>query len=774
MRENIVTIVNIVSALCLIYMVGVVVYAAVPIVNAKNRGERLKLLSGFKKGKFVLIYFAAIPLYLVAHVFNGEAAAGALWMAIKSCVDTVILKFDYSSAAALMSENVFYTVVIEICFVLVVVNAALFAAALFGQRVYNFVRARCAWRAKKLYVIVGLNKHNIELLASVGRDAGAVLVADGSKEARDAAYFVKRAAVALDDDEDLARLIESRVGDMTDKKVYVIINTGDDTRNVILCEQLSELIVKLNYQRPDIETGFFAYVLGLTENRSTFTHFAEKTHGRLRYVDKYKLVADRFALAHPMTEFMTDREIEFDRATIRPEVDLGFVMIGFGRTNRRIFLNAVTDNQFLMHTDKGLEQKRVTYTVFDRVDSQNDKNLNHSYFRYRNTLTLAKGKEDEYLPLPPEPAVTNFFKLDINEGEFYFRLREALLAKEGRAAYNYIVIGFGSDLENLDLADKIYAKIREWGVAEYTRLFVKIRDGKLSREVVAKEYCRATEFYTFGEEDVNVYNVDVIGSEPEERMAWRRHLAYTAEWHRNDAEIDENGVKKQDVVMSEALDKWYGDFSQSQRDSNIAACRNIRTKLNLIGFDYAPGDAPQKDESERFVKAYTEGDPVRYTGETFAGKKMVEYRNADFDRDSVRKTFAVQEHQRWNASMIACGIVPSTRKQIENGDSKNLKLRRHGNITTFEGLIEFRKIVAKIKGKSEENTDVIRYDYQILDDLLWMFDVNGFKVIDKKFKTQYDIDKAVLNEKIARGLVKPEGSKKENDAQKGAAVKEKL
>ena len=153
---------------------------------------------------------------------------------------------------------------------------------------------------------------------------------------------------------------------------------------------------------------------------------------------------------------------------------------------------------------------------------------------------------------------------------------------------------------------------------------------------------------------------------------------------------------------------------------------------------------------------------------------MVEYRNADFDRDSVRKTFAVQEHQRWNASMIACGIVPSTRKQIENGDSKNLKLRRHGNITTFEGLIEFRKIVAQAKGKSEENTDVIRYDYQILDDLLWMFDVNGFKVIDKKFKTQDDIDKAVLNEKIARGLVMPEGSKKENDAQKGAAVKEKV
>ena len=55
-----------------------------------------------------------------------------------------------------------------------------------------------------------------------------------------------------------------------------------------------------------------------------------------------------------------------------------------------------------------------------------------------------------------------------------------------------------------------------------------------------------------------------------------------------------------------------------------------------------------------------------------------------------------------------------------------------------------------------------------------MFDVNGFKVIDKKYKSRDDIDKAVLNEKIARGLVTPEGSKKENDAQKGAAVKEKV
>ena len=106
--------VNIVSVLCLVYMIGVVVYSAAPFVKASGREERLKLLNGFKKGKAALIYFAALPLYLLAHAYNGESAAGTLWLAIKSCVDTFILKFDYTSAAALMADNVFYAAVDEI------------------------------------------------------------------------------------------------------------------------------------------------------------------------------------------------------------------------------------------------------------------------------------------------------------------------------------------------------------------------------------------------------------------------------------------------------------------------------------------------------------------------------------------------------------------------------------------------------------------------------------------------------------------------------------
>ena len=90
--------------------------------------------------------------------------------------------------------------------------------------------------------------------------------------------------------------------------------------------------------------------------------------------------------------------------------------------------------------------------------------------------------------------------------------------------------------------------------------------------------------------------------------------------------------------------------------------------------------------------------------------------------------------------MISKGVVPSTIKQIEsetavvNGkvkftNGKNYSVRRHGNLTTFEGLVDFRKIVAKRDSAQEIEKDVIKYDYQILDDAHWLLTNNGKKII---------------------------------------------
>ena len=90
--------------------------------------------------------------------------------------------------------------------------------------------------------------------------------------------------------------------------------------------------------------------------------------------------------------------------------------------------------------------------------------------------------------------------------------------------------------------------------------------------------------------------------------------------------------------------------------------------------------------------------------------------------------------------MISKGVIPATRTQIlkekredgGNSNGKNPKLRRHGNLTTYEGLLEFRQMIDKRDGCGEEMADVIKYDYQILDEAHWLLSTNGFKIIKKK------------------------------------------
>jgi hypothetical protein len=56
-------------------------------------------------------------------------------------------------------------------------------------------------------------------------------------------------------------------------------------------------------------------------------------------------------------------------------------------------------------------------------------------------------------------------------------------------------------------------------------------------------------------------------------------------------------------------------------------------------------------------------------------------------------------------------------------------MRLHGNLTTFEGLVEYRRMIAARDGVSEESADVIKYDYQLMDDAYWLLSQNGYSIV---------------------------------------------
>jgi hypothetical protein len=244
------------------------------------------------------------------------------------------------------------------------------------------------------------------------------------------------------------------------------------------------------------------------------------------------------------------------------------------------------------------------------------------------------------------------------------------------------------------------------------------------------------------------------------RMARDRHLCYALE----DSEKGGVGVKptdkkllkewkkqkeeKEKAIIEKATEKWFERWEQIQRDSNAYAVMSLRLKLNLLGFDYREKMAGESDDESviaEFIKRYERDDEIVYEGEPIEildGKRAVDYGDCNFKEGTTRNNLAVLEHQRWNSYEIVNGYVPASIDEIRSLDKQTMiKVRKHANITTFAGLYEYRRLMleeALKTKKDDEKTpveadfDVIKYDYQLLDDALWLLRRNKFILIKKE------------------------------------------
>ena len=723
--------------ICLLYMFALV-FAFVWRLKKADRKGRLEYIKSFKRGKFVLIYFVVLPLYYLAYRYNGKSVADSFWTAIKTSIDIVMLKYDYSAVEALLKSNLFYNIVLQMAFSLILVNTLLFTFSIWGQALMNmFSLLYTRFCARKVVVVVGYNPNSVDIIKSVTKKHGkAVLMDKASREMKDDALACRANYVDLSDG-DLGEKLLRLFRKFNKKKVSVIVNCEDDRINIRYINQLYNLIEKEKLTDLPLteEHGVQVYVFGSKENESTFVHYEEKSKGLIHFINRYKLIATDFISKYPLTQYMTEKQIDYQTATIKNDVDLNVVMIGFGNFNETLFTTSVSNNQFLTLDGNGkLQPKRVNYHLFDmeypygKITAENtsvhSKNLNHGYNRYAEFLKTADSKD--YLELIDNPARVLLYPRDFAHPRFYASLKE-VLGKDN--AYTYIVVSFGTDMENLELAEKVVQKIREWQSPSFVKVFVKMHDQKMLKELRADFHNDYMQI--FGTNQAVVYNAATILSEETELMAKLRHKIYIAENTKKKHEALEVSTADE-VVEKKARDKWYNEYKQFQRESNVFASLSIRMKLQLLGYDFVDKQEEGDDCAAEFESKYEAGDKREPSDLTVEGKRIWNYCNDEQGRKSVRWNYAVQEHQRWCANMICNGIVPATRKQLAVKDGRIFDKRIHGNLTTMEGLIEYREIIAKLSGKSTEETDVIRYDYQLMDDVAWLLNRCNYKIIAKR------------------------------------------
>lgn len=707
-----------------------------------TKSDRLEYLKSFKKGQVAIIYIISMPLYFFGFLMSNDITTGMdvlqqFLNSVAASINLVKLSFGMGGIVKAMNDK-FYFFTVLVCYTITVLNVLLFSASLLWQRFKNFCKVQSATHSRNLYVVVGYNDKNILLLNTLknlnDKKAKGLMLAKPDADRRDKLYLNGLCFSSFDSvnatGREFYKKIESLLG--RNRNVTVVINTEDDARNLLFLQGMDELLHsetsmisprKLADVPVNAESSLLTvYAFCQVENQSTFTELAERSKGHINLLNRYEQIAFDFVDKYPLTHFMTGEHIDFSNGLIKNEAEINVCLIGFGSTNRQIFLKTIANSQFFTKVNQKLVHKKVHYYVFDKADAHNDKNLNQNYFRYSlefykqykkyKEKMLGEGKNEKskdwnYLPLPDYPAddwfnperntdlsgkdpyfAEHFCKMDINSYEFYDKLQE-VINKDN--SYTYIITAFGGDLENVDLAKKISAKLSMWGKSKDTHVFAKVRNGALF------DACNADDsgIITFGSTE-SVYDMNKIANNGIMKMAFSKSFV-----HKRKSGEDEN----------KAVSDWMKS-SIEQRMSNFYCCLNLRTKLNLLGFDYV------KKQTNSDI-----GDLDEFKTKYYGPDGKIEVCEKLYRDGSVRTLLAIQEHQRWNANYICAGIIPLMKSEIIAGVKKDMKHRLvHCNLTTFEGLEEYRALTGK---------DVREYDYRIMDFAGEILSNAGYKIVRK-------------------------------------------
>lgn len=720
----------VVTGVCLALMLMGLVSIIVNLCT-KKRADRITYIRGFKKGKGALIYFFAVPLYWIGINYGGATILDGFFGAVRRTVDLIVLKYDLSPVQALIDANLLYAITVYLCFVLVGLNAIMFAISLASQSLWKW-RKNLAFKYAKgeKLMIFGNNEQNYDIYNS--EKVRAKILVDKILDKGALSLYMKNIAfVQITSSSDY---IQKAVDDCVYKgrKLYAVINTGDDDQNIRLGKAFINVINQHSEEEKlECFERLHVYVFGDPRYETIYENIVKDGYGCITYLNKYQKIAIDFVDRYPFTRFMSEEHVDYNTSFVKSDVDINAIMIGFGKTNQQIFLTSVANNQFIHQSTSGVELKKVKYHIFDKNPAENNKNLNHNYNRYKNECSSAT--EEEYLPLPQYPAEENFYRLDVNDVTFYNEIRRII--DTSKRNLNFIIIAFGTDLENIDLAQKLIAKAKEWGVENLT-VFVKVRKDHGEQSLVPADNC-----YFIGRENETVYDIENILGDNVSRMAKLRNEIYDVE-----AIITENPTSQpteEEIrqIKAQANKNWCVKKSQMERESSLYCCLSLRAKLNMMGLDYVTKSAKIVGlTEEEYLDIYAKSDKpdTTYYNAKADGKSIVHY-TIDF-KDSRRKNMAIHEHLRWNSFMISKGTIPATKEQIlteeimvggktKKTNGKNYSLRRHGNLTTFDGLVEFRRMIAERDGASEESKDVIKYDYQILDDAYWLLEKTGYKIV---------------------------------------------
>lgn len=729
------------SYICCLCLICWSVFLVIKLFSS-SRKDRLEYIRSYKKGAFTVPIIPAFFLYLIGKSYAKGFSFFVIFDSLSTTLSLLGFKFETESVRSLMETCWNYKFSLHFSFFLIIVNAYLFLDSILQQRV-DFWRNTSARRRKRLFsenvcFIYGYNNRSLKMYTTDDDNyCPKKYIIDAFNPAGDEDLFFRGFSYSrcfdMNEESKLVEkylsikekeierirstweksLVEKNYPDSEREKQWkeylfkqkskllefiLIINFEDDDKNIELCTRLSEIVGRIHgkHNGNDEELNFILnglniYVFGDDELDSIYQEIEARTFGCIHYINKYKVIGTNLLLRYPVTSFMNGKQIDYSAAALKSDVRISFSMIGFGKTNRRLFSDLVSDTQFCIAGDGGYRGYAPVFYLYDKKDNLYTKDLNHNYFRYKSFRDMITEQEqDDYLPFADFPAdVKPVPDCDINSPEFYSHLHETLGQSENNV--NFVYIAYGTDLQNIELAKKLYDKKNEWNIANLF-IFVKINSLNVgTAEFLLDEDKECLRVYG---EDEEVYSFKNVISTDLYKLASYCDSIYEDVSERTDP----SETRVREIRLSR---KWFSSKKyEFDRLSSLAQGISIVNKLGMLGLSL--GCESEGIARASFDKIYTENE-------------------------KARKNLTTAEHYRWNAFMICNGYIPSTIEQIERynpmvADQKKKrkeeehKERRHANLTTFEGLERYKNLLSeKFRTNEPAEYDVVKFDSYLMD-----------------------------------------------------------
>ena len=505
----------------------------------------------------------------------------------------------------------------------------------------------------------------------------------------------------------------------------VILNTQNEEENLRLATLFAEGIFALA-DKAKVELYTRLSVFLFSDADEEYADLVQKAYGCLRVFRPHRAVAEDFTAEHPLARHLDARHVDYRTSFLHERTDLRVFFIGFDEVAAAIYQNSVANDRFFAASPTGAEPRAVSYHIYDPRAEEKMRSFSEGCLRYR--IRRPALASENCLPLPPLPSEDAFFTVDLTSAALRELLTQNILHGEQDACF--AIVSAGSDEENAALAQFVLS----WKNAIGAQLTVFVRQRNASQEAadLAEAGC-----ILFGAAE-DIYRLDTVKGGTLTKMAMMRNEIYNFEYAVTHMRVAPTATNMEENRRRSERD-WYLSTTELNRRSSRYGCLSIRSKLNLMGLDCLPAEECKGEalSEEEYLAIYAAGDPLSVRGE-INGKKILRY-TLDFP-PSRRRFFAEQEHDRWNAFMFVNGYIPATCEEILNStadkngktvhtNGKDTAQQKHGNLTTFEGLVEYRRMIAERDGVSEESADVIKYDYQLMDDAYWLLSKNGYAIV---------------------------------------------